>query len=512
MDKIDKVKKKGIEQISEDRKNEMKIQNRCSVLGYGLINIAIAIVYYIEFSIGNRTIMEYGIILALAVVPVIVSMIIFKKCAYSQAVKWTTIIPYLALYSFILLSSNPDNVITFCYIILAFTLVTIYGDRKLAIACGVYGLLINIIFVARISIAGELTPQRLVWVKVSIACTLLAGMFTIMATTIIQKINNGKIKKMEEDKEKIENILATIVSVSSDLVKNFEMLSSEVEIVTQSVDKTKNSMENVTQGVQETAMAVQLQQENTEEISARIMEAKESSKAIVESIEETEKILQESQKTMDALTDRVARTEVVSNGVATQMEGLTEYTEKMQRIMALINSIASKTGLLALNASIEAARAGEAGKGFAVVASEISILATQTTDATKSINEIIGSIDKSLVDVVHIVSELLDSNKKQSEYVEDTATNFEDMKMRIDDINLQSDKLNGLIETISAANTTIVNSIENISAVSEEVSAASNETYEGSRDDSERLNNVKGIVEKLGGSTQQLKECQVQGE
>jgi len=80
--------------------------------------------------------------------------------------------------------------------------------------------------------------------------------------------------------------------------------------------------------------------------------------------------------------------------------GLVETARSIETVLSMIRSLASKTGLLAINATIEAARAGEAGRGFAVVASEVRSLAGQTRAAAEQIAGHIGEVHAAIGAVV----------------------------------------------------------------------------------------------------------------
>ena len=79
------------------------------------------------------------------------------------------------------------------------------------------------------------------------------------------------------------------------------------------------------------------------------------------------------------------KTNATAHATDAAMSKLTARAQGIGEITELINTIAGRTNLLALNASIEAARSGEAGRGFAVVAAEVKDLSTQTSSATSDV-------------------------------------------------------------------------------------------------------------------------------
>jgi methyl-accepting chemotaxis protein len=75
-----------------------------------------------------------------------------------------------------------------------------------------------------------------------------------------------------------------------------------------------------------------------------------------------------------------------------RIKRLGERSQEIGQVVNIIQGIAERTGILALNASMHAAAAGEAGRSFAVVADEVKRLSESARESTSQIGRLITAI------------------------------------------------------------------------------------------------------------------------
>ena len=135
------------------------------------------------------------------------------------------------------------------------------------------------------------------------------------------------------------------------------------------------------------------------ETTATMEELKHASAQIAENAGAVARVAEETlgaaRNGKSAISEFVIAMQQIRNDGLAVVESIAKLSKRVERIgtvVDVIDEIADRSDLLALNAALEGSRAGEAGRGFSIVAAEMRRLAENVMDSTKEIKNLIAEI------------------------------------------------------------------------------------------------------------------------
>ncbi len=144
--------------------------------------------------------------------------------------------------------------------------------------------------------------------------------------------------------------------------------------------------------------------------------------------------LGQSKESVEAIAEEASNLAEKLNSIREVAEVVKEQVYSANSMVGAIQANASKSNILALNASIEAARAGEMGKGFAVVADEMGKLAQASGNSAKEISQSLEGIISAVDKVTEAVNEANDAATNQAATTEEVTATLTDITNSVSQI------------------------------------------------------------------------------
>ncbi|MDE6687504.1 MAG: hypothetical protein K2K17_09330 [Lachnospiraceae bacterium] len=280
--------------------SDMQRANGTSVMAYGLMNIVLVICYLVEVIKGSRDIPYYIVFCALALIPLIACIIIYKQNQDSPKIPYLMTIGFTIFYLYILFTTTSPVAYTYGFM-LAVLLIS-YNNVRLSSYYVIVVTLGNIIQVAVMGFTGGIVKDNLPDIEIRIGSTVLFSLFLYMSTIVSDKINRHRLEQVETEKEHTKNMMQQILQIADQMSASIQIVTEKMNILETTAEKTKFSMQEVAQGNNETVDSIQMQMEQTEEIQQSIQRVSESSISIIENIIATQQELADSRHRSKSLS------------------------------------------------------------------------------------------------------------------------------------------------------------------------------------------------------------------
>lgn len=234
-----------------------------------------------------------------------------------------------------------------------------------------------------------------------------------------ENINNSAILLLQAVSQIADRDLTVRAPVTQDVIgtvaDSINVLAEETQKVLQGVSGVAAQVQQVSGNVRTQAQLVadtaQTEREHVNSMIGSLYKATQAMNEVADmsaqsnhSAGQATQVTQEALETvnvavqgMESIRETIAETEK-------RIKRLGERSQEISGIVNLINTIAERTHVLALNAAMQAAVAGEAGRGFAVVAEEVQRLAESSRNATQQIATLVNNIQIETNETINTVN------------------------------------------------------------------------------------------------------------
>ncbi|HPA89464.1 MAG TPA: HAMP domain-containing methyl-accepting chemotaxis protein [Quisquiliibacterium sp.] len=186
--------------------------------------------------------------------------------------------------------------------------------------------------------------------------------------------------------DETRRVLGNVGSVSQDVAQATMAVKSQSDLALQAAAREQHEVELAARELAAAALALST-------IAGRARDGNESAERAVATTGEAV-------RAVASTVQGVARSRALIRETEKRIKRLGERSQEVGLVVGLIQGIAERTGILALNASMRAAAAGEAGRDFAVVADEVKRLSESARESTAQIARLINAIQSETNDTV----------------------------------------------------------------------------------------------------------------